>query len=110
MEVVFVVRVDNKNTYRHQLVSIPGSLWKLRSYGNSGLSGKLGKILSSNMTALLRLDLAFNKFSGTIPRESLVRIKSLVKIQLCCQMGEALTGEISSDIGNLTELQVLSLG
>ena len=96
--------------------TIPGSLWKLRNlqglclYGNSGLSGKLDKILSGNMTALLRLDLAFNKLSGTIPRESLVRMKSLVKIQLCCQMGEALTGEIPRDIGNLTELQVLSLG
>ena len=96
--------------------TLPGSLWKLRNlqglclYGNSRLSGKLDKILSANMTALLRLDLAFDKISGPIPGESLVRMKSLVKIQLCCQMGKGITGEIPRDIGNLTELQVLSLG
>lgn len=37
-------------------------------------------------------------------------IKSLVKIHLCCQAGEGLTGKIPKDIGNLTELQVLSIG
>lgn len=96
--------------------TLPGSLWKLRNlqglcvYGNSRLSGNLDKILSANMTALLRLDLAFNKLSGKIPGEILVKMKSLVKIQLCCQMGKGLTGEIPRDIGNVTELQVLSLG
>ena len=62
------------------------------------------------MTTLLRIDLAFNHLSGKIPGEILVKMKSLVKIQLCCQTGEGLTGEIPKDIGNLTELQVLSLG
>ena len=62
------------------------------------------------MTNLLRADLAFNHLSGIIPGEILVKMKSLVKIQLCCQTGEGLTGEIPEDIGNLTELQVLSLG
>ena len=96
--------------------SLPGTLWKLRNlqglcvYGNSRLTGKLDTILSANMTALLRLDLAFNKISSTIPSAILVRMESLVKIQLCCQMGRGLSGEIPRDIGNLTDLQVLSLG
>ena len=62
------------------------------------------------MTTLLRAELAFNHLSGKIPGEILVKMNSLVKIQLCCQTGEGLTGEIPKDIGNLTELQVLSLG
>ncbi|KAL9952135.1 hypothetical protein ACROYT_G039345 [Oculina patagonica] len=37
-------------------------------------------------------------------------MKYLAKIQLFCQMGEGLIGEIPKDIGNLKELQVLSLG
>ena len=96
--------------------TLPRSLWKLRNlqglclYGNNRLSGKLDEILSANMTALLRLDLAFDRMSGTIPGEILARMKSLVKIQLCCQLGKGLAGEIPKDIGNLTELQVLSLG
>ncbi|XP_068731851.1 putative leucine-rich repeat-containing protein DDB_G0281931 [Montipora capricornis] len=94
----------------------PSSLWKLRNlqglclYGNSRLSGELHDFLSPNMTSLLRLSVAFNKHSGTIPGEILVGMKSLVKIQLCCQMGEGLAGEIPRDIGNLKELRVLSLG
>lgn len=96
--------------------TLPGSLWKLRNlqglclYSNNGLGGKLDQILAANMTALLRLDLAFNKISGTLPGEIISKMKSLVKVQLCCQMGEGLSGEIPRNVGNLTELQVLSLG
>ena len=78
--------------------------------GNNRLLGRLDDILSANMTKILRIDLAFNKLSGRIPGGSLVQMKSLVKIHLCCQMGEPLSGEIPDDIGNLTHLQVLSLG
>ena len=96
--------------------TLPPSLWKLRNLqglcigSNKELSGHLSEILSANMTTILRLDLGFNKLSGTIPGKILASMKSLVKIQLCCQMGEGLTGEVPKDIGNLTELQVLSLG
>jgi len=96
--------------------TLPPSLWKLRNLqglcigSNKELSGNLSELLSANMTTILRLDLSFNKLSGTIPGKILAGMKSLVKIQLCCQMGEGLTGEIPKDIGNLTELQVLSLG
>ena len=97
--------------------TLPGSLWMLRNLlglcigGNFGLLGNLNKILSANMTSLLQVDLAFNKLSGQIPGELLVQMKSLVKIQLCCQVGqERLFGKIPRDIGNLTSLQVLSLG
>ena len=96
--------------------ALPPSLWKLRNLQglcigrNKELSGHLGGILSANMTTLLRLDLSFNKLSGAIPGEILVSMKSLVKIQLCCQMGKGLIGEVPEDIGNLTELQVLDLG
>ena len=96
--------------------TLPPSLWKLRNLqglcidSNKELSGNLSEILSANMTAILRLDLGFNKLSGRIPGKILAGLKSLVKIQLCCQMGEGLTGKIPQDIGNLTELQVLSLG
>ena len=96
--------------------TLPPSLWKLRNLqglcigSNKELSGHLSEILSANMTTILRLDLSFNKLSGTIPGKILASMKSLVKIQLCCQMGEGLTGEVPKDIGNLTELQVLSLG
>ena len=92
------------------------NLWKLRNlqglcvYGNSRLSGNVDEVLSANMTALLRLDLAFNRLSGTIPGEILPKMKSLVKIQLCCQIGEGLSGGLPKDVGNLTELQVISLG
>ena len=96
--------------------TLPKNLWKLRNlqglciYGNSRLSGKVDEVLSANMTALLRLDLAFNRLSGTIPGEIFPKMKSLVKIQLCCQMGEGLSGGLPKDVGNLTELQVISLG
>ena len=62
--------------------TLPKNLWKLRNlqglciYGNSRLSGKVDEVLSANMTALLRLDLAFNRLSGTIPGEILPKMKS----------------------------------
>ena len=89
---------------RNNLIgTLPGILWKLRNLqglcmgGNNGLLGSVD-------------DIAFNKLSGRIPGERLVQMRSLVKIQLCCQMGEPLSGKIPDDIGNLTNLQVLSLG
>ena len=96
--------------------TLPGSLWKLRNLQglcvdyNFGLQGSVSDILSANMTNLLLLSLSFNKLSGRIPGEILVKMRSLVKIKLCCQKGKGLSGEIPKDIGNLTELQVLSLG
>ena len=102
---------------RNNLVgTLPRSLWKLRNLqglciaANSELSGNLSEILSVNMTTILRVELAFNRLSGKIPGEIFVNMKSLAKIQLCCQMGEGLYGEIPKDIGKLTELRVLSLG
>ena len=62
------------------------------------------------MTTLLRLDLAFNELSGEIPAEILLNMKPSIKVQLCCQLGKGLSSTIPRDIGNLTELQVLSLG
>ncbi|XP_015751639.1 PREDICTED: putative leucine-rich repeat-containing protein DDB_G0281931 [Acropora digitifera] len=96
--------------------TLPRSLWKFRNlqglciFANEGLEGSLGDIISANMTTLLRLELAFNKLSGPIPGEILPQMKSLVKIQLCCQSGGRFSGQIPKDIGNLTELEVLSLG
>ena len=96
--------------------ALPRSLWKLRNLqglcvsNNNRLLGNLFEILSANMTTLLRLDLAFNKLSGEIPAEILPKMESLVKVQLCCQLGKGLSSTIPRDIGNLTELQVLSLG
>ena len=97
--------------------TLPRSLWKLRNLQglciciNKELSGHLSDILSANMTNLLSLHLAFNKLSGEIPGERiLAKMNSLVKIQLCCQLGKGFTGEIPKDIGNLTQLQVISLG
>ena len=96
--------------------TLPPSLWRLRNLlglcikRNKGLSGHLGNILSSNMTTLLRVELAFNNLSGEIPGKILTGMKSLVKLQVCCQNGNGLEGEIPKEIGNLTELEVLSLG
>lgn len=97
--------------------TLPGSLWILRNLlclcisHNNGLCGNISNILFANMTSLLRVDLAFNKLCGRIPGERLVQMRSLVKIHLCCQVGrERLYGKIPEDIGNLTDLQVLSLG
>lgn len=70
--------------------ALPRSLWKLRNLqglcvgNNNKLLGNLFEILSTNMTTLLRLDLAFNKLSGEIPAEILPKMGSLVKVQLCC--------------------------
>ena len=47
---------------------------------------------------------------GRIPGKILAGMKSLVKLQLCCQKGNGFEGKIPKEIGNLTELQVLSLG
>ena len=96
--------------------TFPGNLWKLRNLqglcigSNGELEGSVGEILSGNMTTLLRAGLSFNKLSGPIPGELLTQLRSIVKIQLCCQMGKGISGKIPEDIGNLTELQVLSLG
>ena len=96
--------------------TLPGSLWMLRNLKglfvvyNFGLQGSVSDILSANMTSLLHVSLSFNKLSGQIPFDLLVKMKSLVKIQLCCQKGKGLFGKIPDDIGNLTELQVLSFG
>ena len=96
--------------------ALPRSLWKLRNLqglcvgNNNKLFGNLFEILSTNMTTLLRLDLAFNKLSGEIPAEILPKMESLVKVQLCCQLGKGLSSTIPRDIGNLSELQVLSIG
>ena len=96
--------------------TFPNDLWKLRNLQavsiayNNNLQGSVGDILSPNMSTLLRIHFSFNKFSGKIPGELLVQLRSLAKIHLCCQMGEGLFGNIPDDIGNLTELQVLSLG
>ena len=96
--------------------ALPRNLWKLRNLqglcvsNNNRLLGNLFEILSTNMTTLLRLDLAFNKLSGEIPAEILPKMESLVKVQLCCQLGKGLSSTIPRDIGNLSELQVLSIG
>ena len=80
--------------------TLPPSLWNLRNLqglcisSNKELSGQLSEILSTNMTTILRLDLAFNKLSGKIPGKILAGMKSLVKLQLCCQLGAGLKGEI----------------
>lgn len=109
---VISIALDENNL----IATLPGRLWKLRNLrglcigGNSGLLGSVGEILYANMTALQRVDLAFNKLYGRIPGEVLVQMMSMVKIQLCCQTGEGLSGEIPKDIGNLTKLQVVSLG
>ena len=118
------ITCDQTNSYiisialtKNNLVGVfPGSLWKLRNLqglcvgNNNRLAGNLFEILSANMTTLLRLDLAFNKLSGEIPAEILPKIPSLVKVQLCCQLGKGLSSTIPRDIGNLSELQVLSIG
>ncbi|KAL9983638.1 hypothetical protein ACROYT_G005841 [Oculina patagonica] len=120
----FGITCENTSRYivsifltRNNLVgTLPRSLWKLRNLqglcikNNKGLVGNLSEILSPNMTSLLRVELAFNKLSGRIPGQILVNMKSLVRLQLCCQKGDGLEGEIPKEIGNLTELQVLSLG
>ncbi|KAL9983634.1 hypothetical protein ACROYT_G005833 [Oculina patagonica] len=108
-----IISISLSNNYL--VGTLPRSLWKLRNLqglciGGNGLSGHLSEFLFANMTTVLRLYLAFNKLSGGIPGEILSGMKSLVKIQLCCQKGIGLEGEIPKDIGNLTELQVLSLG
>ena len=96
--------------------TLPRSLWKLRNLQilcigtNANLSGSLDEILSSNMTTLHTLYLAFNKLSGGIPGETLAKMKSLKIIQLCCQLRKGFYGEIPKDIGNLTQLQVLGFG
>ncbi|XP_066018131.1 putative leucine-rich repeat-containing protein DDB_G0281931 [Pocillopora verrucosa] len=118
------ITCDQTNSYiisialtKNNLVGVfPGSLWKLRNLqglcvgNNNRLAGNLFEILSANMTTLLRLDLAFNKLSGEIPAEILPKMESLVKVQLCCQLGKGLSSTIPRDIGNLSELQVLSIG
>ena len=40
---------------------------------NKGLSGDLSDILSVNMTAILRVELAFNNLSGEIPGKNFDR-------------------------------------
>ncbi|XP_028414855.1 putative leucine-rich repeat-containing protein DDB_G0281931 [Dendronephthya gigantea] len=93
--------------------TLPSTLWMLRDLqglcldANPGLYGKMEDFLSSNMTRLMRLDLASCNLDGVIPDEIIAGSKSLVKLQLS---GNKLGGVIPPSIGQLTELQVLSLG
>ena len=72
---------------------LPRTLWKLRNLqglcvgNNPRLSGTVRDVVSFNMTSLLRLDLSFNSHFGKIPGDALVQMKSLQKLQLCCQEG-----------------------
>ena len=118
------ITCDQTNSYiisitltKNKLVgALPRSLGKLRNLqglcvsDNDRLSGNLSEIFSANMTTLLRLYLAFNELSGEVPAEILPKMKPLIKVQLCCQLGKGLSIIIPRDIGNLTELQVFSLG
>ncbi|KAL9983637.1 hypothetical protein ACROYT_G005839 [Oculina patagonica] len=120
----FGITCDNTSRYvisifltdNNLVGTLPRSLWKLRNLqglcieSNKGLSCHLSEILSANMTTILRVELAFNKLSGKFPGEIFLNMKSLVRLQLCCQKGEGLEGKLPKDIGNLTELQFLSIG
>lgn len=117
------VKCDNKTHYVISLDlsensltnTLPSSLWKLRNLlalcapSNARLRGELRYFLLPNMTRLIRIDLAYCSLTGHIPQD-ITNLTSLVKIQLCCQQGLGLSGPIPYWIGNLTELQVLSIG
>lgn len=108
--VISINLIGNNLTGKH-----PNNFWKLRNMlglctgGNPNLTGNVSEIISSNMTNLIRIDLAFSHLKGELPQH-ITQLTRLLKIQLCCQLGEGLTGAIPNDIGKLTELLVLSLG
>ena len=108
--VIGISLMDNNLTGTH-----PVNLWRLRNLlglctgSNYQLTGDVSEIISSNMTKLIRVDIAFCNLRGKIPQH-ITQLTSLLKIQLCCQVGEGLIGKIPTDIGNLANLLVLSLG
>ncbi|XP_031557071.1 putative leucine-rich repeat-containing protein DDB_G0281931 [Actinia tenebrosa] len=117
------VKCDNRTHYVISLDfsennltnTLPSSLWKLRNLlalcapSNTRLGGELRSFLFPNMSRLIRIDLAYCSLTGHIP-QNIANLLSLVKIQLCCQQGLGLSGPIPYWIGNLTDLQVLSIG
>ena len=108
--IISINLIRNNLTGKH-----PRSLWRLRNLlglctgSNPKLTGEITDFIFANMTKLIRIEISYCNLRGKLP-EYIAKLTKLVKIQLCCQIGEGLTGLIPTDIGNLTELLVLSIG
>ena len=76
--------------------------------GRNDIYGNLYSILSPIASHIMRVDLAYTRISGNFPGDVITRCPMLTKIQL--SGNEDLTGKLPGDIGNVTTLQVISLG
>ena len=76
--------------------------------GGSQLSDEVEVLLGTFRSYLIRFDVAYNEVWGRFPQTIATDKPLLGKLQLGGNIG--ITGQLPSDIGNLKNLQVLSLG
>ena len=77
--------------------------------GNPRLQGKIGDFLFGNMSKLLTVEFSAASISGDMPEE-IVQLRYLQNFLGCNMDGKGFTGHLPEDIGNMTELRLLSLG
>ena len=76
--------------------------------GNYQLTGEISRLLRMFKPYLLRLDFAFTGIYGKLPDTIATDKPLLRKIQLCGSV--KITGELPRNLGDLKDLQVLSIG
>ena len=77
--------------------------------GNPRLRGRIANFLFGNMSQLITVVLNAASISGNIPQD-IVKLRNLQNFLGCTMHGDGFTGRLPDNIGNMTELRLLSLG
>ena len=91
--------------------SFPSNIWKIRNLfslcvpGNPGLHGNIEDLLFGNMSNLLTVILRGSSLTGNIP----VKMTNLQNFMGGIMNGAGFSGHLPDDIGNMTQLRILSI-